>query len=819
MLIGDDSLFNDALEQKRAMRAAFTEPDYGDIELPVQSNFDDSLDLEDTQLPFGDPAITTGADGSNDDQNDSQDTTGFNADLKNETASYQVVKPTPDICGVTTTGSSAVGLESSMTDNMAADHSTTQPSSAGVTEPLTKLTTTTAASVAQLDKLVPQFCQKKKPMFGSSKSTRSKNTSKSTKKVNSSPSETLEPQPPALASLLQPLAEEQCSNKENQGNDTDQCVPQNASKMRAPLKTSFNAPKPKSSSNNKILSSDKEGENKNKSQDKKLRKKISETECDKNEEMKVELEEKRVEKKKEKSRKMREAEEKKDERDKKMKEAEEKKAERERKKKEAEGKKAEKEIKKEEAEEKKAERERLRKEAEEKTAERERLKKERQMEIEKKKTECEQKKNYKRLQKSKGDQEKKKKTVKCTSQEKSNTAPEISDNTDSRMSEKETKELVPAQGGQSEAAHTSGKMDTTDPPPLTPETESHTPAKENATTTSHSVSQSSIHSAQRSSGARGKEGDGGVIQPEENCGLPESSNLPVRSAREEGMPEEDGCESEDELSQNQPENIPPPQERANTENMGNKPGEVALGDSDQLSEDEKEPSNSPDERVNTTTSKKADEAKEENKTEEKNEAKEKNETEERNDTVPAVEPGSKTIRIVFGKSQTARSKGKMEEGNGEEERDMEEGKDGGKGKGNQKRENKYFKAPCRNHPAGITHDQREIKSFKAPCRNQPLGKNEAKTLSKDQNRKKENMRRARKRKARSIDDESSGSLESKAKCSRSHNYCGPVWVQCEQPHCLKWRQVRECSDPLSLPDSWTCSMNPGIENRLQHKLF
>ena len=797
MIIGDDSLFSDALEQKRAMRAAFTEPDDGDIEPPVQSNFNDSLDLEDTQLPFGDPAVTTGADCSDDDQNHSQDITGFNAYPKNETGSDQVVNPTPDICGglaVTAIESSALKLESSMTgttDNMA----------------------------AQSGKRVLQFGQKKRPMFGSSKSTQSKNTAKPTTKVNSSPSDTLGSQPPAqenTKSLLPPCNAEQSSNKENQGNNTDQCVPQNGRKKKAPLNNSFTAPKPKFRSKNKVPSSDKERENKNKSQDKKSRKEISETECDENEEMEVELEEERVDKKKERNRKLREAEEKDDgnkkmkhtekkaEREWKKKEAEGKNAENERKKKETEEKKAEKERKKEEAGERKAERERLKKESREKKAEGEKLKKERQIKRETKKAEHEQKENDKKLEKSKRDREKKKEKAKCIGQEKSSTAPEISNNTDCVMNEKETNEPVPAQGGKSEAMQSSRKIHSTDTLPLTPETESHTPTEESATSTSCSVSQSSIHSVRRSRGKRGKEG---VTQPEEYCGLPESSNLPVRSAREEGMPEEDRYESEDEVSQSQPGNIAPLQQRANTENMGNKQGEVVPDDRDRISEDEKETNNFPEERASTATSE-DDRVKEENKTEYKNEAREENEGEEGDDTVPAVEPGSKKIRIVFGKSQTARSKVKLKGGNGKEGRGVEEGKDGGNRKGNQEKERKSFKVRCTKHPPGIAHHQREIKSSKAPCTNQPLGKKEAKTLSKDQNRQKKTSR-ARKRKAESIDDEPSGSTESRAKCSRSHNYCGPVWVQCEQPHCLKWRQVSECSDPLSLPDSWTCSMNPG----------
>ena len=49
---------------------------------------------------------------------------------------------------------------------------------------------------------------------------------------------------------------------------------------------------------------------------------------------------------------------------------------------------------------------------------------------------------------------------------------------------------------------------------------------------------------------------------------------------------------------------------------------------------------------------------------------------------------------------------------------------------------------------------------------------------------------------------------SKMKHSKPSNYTGPVWVQCES--CQKWRLLNDCTDPLSLPNSWKCNMNTGI---------
>ena len=54
--------------------------------------------------------------------------------------------------------------------------------------------------------------------------------------------------------------------------------------------------------------------------------------------------------------------------------------------------------------------------------------------------------------------------------------------------------------------------------------------------------------------------------------------------------------------------------------------------------------------------------------------------------------------------------------------------------------------------------------------------------------------------------------EGERRCSNVSSSVGPVWVQCEKTSCQKWRKLRDCSDPLSLPDSWTCSMNTGKES-------
>lgn len=49
--------------------------------------------------------------------------------------------------------------------------------------------------------------------------------------------------------------------------------------------------------------------------------------------------------------------------------------------------------------------------------------------------------------------------------------------------------------------------------------------------------------------------------------------------------------------------------------------------------------------------------------------------------------------------------------------------------------------------------------------------------------------------------------EPEAKRSMPVNYHGPVWVQCENVGCKKWRLLKECDDPATIPSKWVCSMN------------
>ena len=40
-----------------------------------------------------------------------------------------------------------------------------------------------------------------------------------------------------------------------------------------------------------------------------------------------------------------------------------------------------------------------------------------------------------------------------------------------------------------------------------------------------------------------------------------------------------------------------------------------------------------------------------------------------------------------------------------------------------------------------------------------------------------------------------------------------IWVQCDNPECLKWRKLPDGTDPQKLPDKWYCKENPNPRMR------
>ena len=74
--------------------------------------------------------------------------------------------------------------------------------------------------------------------------------------------------------------------------------------------------------------------------------------------------------------------------------------------------------------------------------------------------------------------------------------------------------------------------------------------------------------------------------------------------------------------------------------------------------------------------------------------------------------------------------------------------------------------------------------------------------------------KASKKKAAEKRKQDSSSVSKQAKRYKSKSLplpCQPssVWVQCDHPECLKWRLLRDVTDPTRLPDKWYCSMNKG----------
>ena len=52
-------------------------------------------------------------------------------------------------------------------------------------------------------------------------------------------------------------------------------------------------------------------------------------------------------------------------------------------------------------------------------------------------------------------------------------------------------------------------------------------------------------------------------------------------------------------------------------------------------------------------------------------------------------------------------------------------------------------------------------------------------------------------------------VETSEQPSDNSSSSGQLWVQCDQPECLKWRRLKDCKNPSDIPEKWFCSMNPG----------
>lgn len=89
------------------------------------------------------------------------------------------------------------------------------------------------------------------------------------------------------------------------------------------------------------------------------------------------------------------------------------------------------------------------------------------------------------------------------------------------------------------------------------------------------------------------------------------------------------------------------------------------------------------------------------------------------------------------------------------------------------------------------------KSYKNLDREQRKAEKELQKISKELEKVKKQKSKKDKKSVKTVDQPLSSSSSSQ------------VWVQCDQPNCLKWRRLRDCKNPSEIPEEWYCSMNPG----------
>ena len=453
-------------------------------------------------------------------------------------------------------------------------------------------------------------------------------------------------------------------------------------------------------------------------------------------------------------------------------------------------KKKEREEKKKEMERKKLEREQKKRETDEKKAEKERLKKERQLELERKKAEREQKKIEQQLKKTEKmnkteGRKNSKKTIKQSGKENE------SSNNEATTSESES---VPSNIKISETGDTS--------PPAPMNTDSTTPETEQQV--SESVTMESTEDQCDTTTGRKKSGENtlmcGPTPPEENAALPDntsalqSGNLPNSKTAEsvntrlDDSPCEGVIASEVSMSVVEGQSAALPVENAAVEEcdarLKNRELHAELkenGVEKKLVDDDAESINIKDTEECDENLKNPEQALEEAGVEEKSvndfsEPDHVSKGREKQKEVAAQGSSVKgdKIKIVFGQSG---NKTKVTQ-------------DAAKSSVSGKSGKNSSTATTKTKHVGLSSISDVKKLLKK-------GSNTSTKIS-SKNQKSKPKKRTRLRE----DD-------SKAKRSRPSNYTGPVWVQCERASCKKWRQLRNCRDPLSLPDSWTCSMNTG----------
>ena len=752
MLLGENSLFNDSLEDivhDKAIRAAFTEPGAQEAPGEEERDLNDSLDFDATQLPFeaelAKPCVR-GSHGNNHQKVEFQVAVNvpvFSPSDENTSKKEMMASDAGTTLCVEAEMQKKIDLtdEIRSQDEQIKGSTSNSPSRDSAAKSSPVATPSDSGVVSNPTKVVPSFGQKKKVLVSPTAAKSSNAVQNSNKKLDKG----------ALAqekSQAVPTPTEAEHNKENC--EEDQCVPGKATTTEATQKPKFSAPNSKSLSKSAGSSEEDIIPNTTAAHreplgkaEKKLRKNLESVVADK-EKKKAELELKNQE--------------------------------REEKKKEAEKKKEQ-------------EREQKKREAEEKKAEKERVKRERQLEVERKKAEREQKKIEQELKKTERANNREGKQVKRKSSKKAECS-EGSDDTKGKDSgSKSTSSDTVAQSTEQDEEQTAAmKQDSLQPKEqgdLQPEREEEA---ENDGSSASTVNTRDHDSA-------GDAVEGGVTRPEENAALPNAScdpestsaELEIDTARKLDPDESDSdkCASGTADTGGLPESSEEP-----TAKLPSESGDVGACDVALENLDERRGSQNP-----------------EGKSVDGGEFDQGNEDRTSNTAEQVSKGQGEKIKIVFGTSTNTQKKSsaianekpakalKVKTVGVDDERSKSEkaptstkSKTGGQARQGVKKTVKKPKVPQTESKTAAASNSKSVKSKQKKKR----------TLSnKDSG-------------GNTGGDASDVDAEPDSKRSKPTNYTGPVWVQCERSGCQKWRQLRGCSDPLSLPHSWNCSMNTGL---------
>ena len=734
MLLGEDSLFNDSLENstvhEKIIRATLTDPGAEKTPADVGEHcLDDSLDFDATQLPFDETnpglPITFCSSSSNEDRGavkSSSLTAGFQM-AENIPLSSSSMYDDGLASGVSAVEGDVTKVKANAVDehsqqglyNQQMDKNTS--STAGDTS--TKSSPTSIASTASVtsdtvskSKVVPSFGQRKNKKNVSPTAKMDTLTEKKTREEVAPTAKTgtctnavkeVAPTPKTGANTIPAMSHKNASedaepydmpeipsttrdgcemndisgSDEKENREEDQCVPEGAGKGDKPQKPQFTSALKKSSKNQSKNSTSEEDANT--------------TQIEKELSNKSEIGKKK-------------------------------------KKLTVRGQKQQvREEKRKEAERKKLEREQKKREAEEKKAEKERLKKERQLELERKKAEREQKKIEQALKK----------------------ADRLNKKDETLNSKKKTKKIEKADG-------ITARGDEKQTAPSGSDLEQEVPVRVECEAVQRNTSIATSEDKISSGNAQVC----GVTQPKENVFLPDdscqpqsSNDLGMDAAKNSERPHVD-CSDGSPVCANEPTTATLPLENADVAEC-----DVAIENVEQERVGVESEEESSDDRKLNPVGQEADKQNE----------------------MPMQESKPK-IKIVFGPSGHAKKANCMQDvGDALKTKTL--------AKVSITKINKPKKDPTNSKLAGV--------SGTGLAKREPLTKS----------RNTDSKTAKSKRKKPSCREEDG--TEPEPKRSKPTNYTGPVWVQCERVSCKKWRQLRDCSDPLSLPGSWNCSMNTG----------